>query len=169
MGFDGGMDVGPVLTRLADGTVKQVNPFTGTQVWTVPGRAHRPMAASGPAPQPIPPGQDGRHCSFCPGRYRETPPEIERVVHRDGEWRRLLDLRPEQLDASVAEFRLVPNLFEIISYDYWVANHGFTASESAQPCGLPRERRWPGAPGQPAARPPPGGRRRPGRGGRPLG
>ncbi|MEZ5095827.1 MAG: DUF4921 family protein [Nocardioides sp.] len=54
------------------------------------------------------------------------------MVHRDGEWRRLLDLRPEQLDASVAEFRLVPNLFEIISYDYWVANHGFTASESAR-------------------------------------
>ncbi|WP_300078586.1 DUF4921 family protein, partial [Propioniciclava sp.] len=23
---------------MADGTVKQLNPFTGTEVWTVPGR-----------------------------------------------------------------------------------------------------------------------------------
>ena len=31
------------LTRLADGTVKQISPFTGTEVWTVPGRANRPF------------------------------------------------------------------------------------------------------------------------------
>ena len=31
------------LTRLADGTVKQISPFTGTEVWTVPGRANRPI------------------------------------------------------------------------------------------------------------------------------
>jgi Domain of unknown function (DUF4921) len=24
------------LTRLPDGTIKQVNPFTGTKVWTLP-------------------------------------------------------------------------------------------------------------------------------------
>ncbi len=24
------------LMRMADGTIKQVNPFTGTEVWTVP-------------------------------------------------------------------------------------------------------------------------------------
>ncbi|MBP0500812.1 DUF4921 family protein, partial [Mycobacterium tuberculosis] len=28
---------------MADGTVKQINPFTGTEVWTVPGRGHRPV------------------------------------------------------------------------------------------------------------------------------
>mgnify|MGYP003283455042 CR=1 FL=1 len=32
------------LTRLADGTVKQISPFTGTEVWTVPGRANRPIS-----------------------------------------------------------------------------------------------------------------------------
>ncbi|MBN9375327.1 MAG: DUF4921 family protein, partial [Cellulomonas sp.] len=31
------------LQRLADGTVKQVSPLTGTTVWTVPGRGHRPL------------------------------------------------------------------------------------------------------------------------------
>src|SRR5450756_542788 len=32
------------LVRLPDGTVKQVSPLTGTVVWTVPGRAHRPLS-----------------------------------------------------------------------------------------------------------------------------
>ncbi|STD12806.1 Uncharacterised protein [Dermatophilus congolensis] len=38
---------GPVepVRCLADGTVKQVNPFSGTQVWTVPGRALRPVGS----------------------------------------------------------------------------------------------------------------------------
>ncbi|WP_460743889.1 DUF4921 family protein [Mariniluteicoccus endophyticus] len=27
---------------MADGTVEQPNPFTGSQVWTVPGRGNRP-------------------------------------------------------------------------------------------------------------------------------
>ena len=35
-------DVEP-LRRLPDGTVKQVSPLTGTTVWTLPGRAHRPL------------------------------------------------------------------------------------------------------------------------------
>ena len=30
--------VADYLTRMRDGTIKQVNPFTGTEVWTVPGR-----------------------------------------------------------------------------------------------------------------------------------
>ncbi|WP_300906572.1 DUF4921 family protein [Corynebacterium stationis] len=31
------------FTQMADGTLKQINPFSGTEVWTVPGRAHRPV------------------------------------------------------------------------------------------------------------------------------
>ena len=31
------------LLRLPDGTVKQISPLTGTTVWTVPGRGHRPL------------------------------------------------------------------------------------------------------------------------------
>ena len=34
------------LTRMRDGTVKQVNAFTGTQVWTVPGRGDRPLVTT---------------------------------------------------------------------------------------------------------------------------
>ena len=28
---------------MPDGTVKQVNPFTGTEVWAVPGRGRKPV------------------------------------------------------------------------------------------------------------------------------
>ena len=41
---------GEYVVELRDGTIKQVNPFTGTEVWTVPGRGNRPlgMAAADP-------------------------------------------------------------------------------------------------------------------------
>ena len=38
-----------ILTRMADGTLKQRNPFTGTVVWTVPGRG-QPAAPPPSAP-----------------------------------------------------------------------------------------------------------------------
>ncbi len=114
------------LARLPDGTVKQVNPFTGTQVWTVPGRADRPLAP--PArrrPRPIDAERDGRHCAFCEGRYDETTPERERLVRTAHGWTRHVALPAGRLHETVADFRLIPNLFEIVSYDYWVANHGY--------------------------------------------
>ncbi|WP_425595304.1 DUF4921 family protein, partial [Pseudophaeobacter arcticus] len=30
---------------MPDGTVKQINPFTGNEVWAVPGRSARPLDA----------------------------------------------------------------------------------------------------------------------------
>lgn len=119
------------LRRLADGTVKQTNPFTGTQVWTVPGRADRPLAPPGETPGPIPAEHAGRHCAFCEQRYDETPPERERVVRRGDGWERLERLPAGQLWDTVAEFRLIPNLFEIVSFDYWSANHGYRPSHQA--------------------------------------
>jgi galactose-1-phosphate uridylyltransferase len=112
------------LQRLADGTVKQVSPLTGTTVWTVPGRAHRPLPGTPAQRHPVDPAQAGALCAFCPGRYRETPPEKARLV---------LDPTPHviehvpaaALDDTVAEVRRIPNLFEILSVDYWRANHGF--------------------------------------------
>ena len=58
----------------------------------------------------------------------ETPPEIARLVRdpaaADG-WREVRGLLAEQLEDSLAEFRLIPNLFEILSYDYWRLTYGF--------------------------------------------
>ena len=124
-------DLAP-LTRLADGTVKQVNPFTGTQVWTVPGRANRPLVPpAARRPKPVVAKETGRRCAFCSRRYLETPPERERVVRRGDTWERLVEVPPEELFDSVAAFRLFPNLFEIVTYDYWVANYGFRPSPDA--------------------------------------
>ena len=40
-------------------------------------------------------------------------------------YRRLRDVPAEALFDTVPEFRRVPNLFEILSYEYWRLNHGF--------------------------------------------
>lgn len=113
------------LARLSDGTVKQVNPFSGTQVWTVPGRAHRPLAVPLPDPQRLDPAHHGRHCAFCHQRYLETPPEKSRLVHQDGRWLTHGGLGADQVTRTVAEFRRIPNLFEIVSLPYWQHNFGF--------------------------------------------
>lgn len=116
----------PPLVRLPDGTVKQVNQVTGTVVWTVPGRAHRPLAVPTDEPRPVDHAADGAHCAFCSGRYLETPPEKSRLVRgADGAAEVLEGVTAERLFGTVAELRRVPNLFEILSVDYWRANHGY--------------------------------------------
>ena len=118
------------IVRLADGTVKQQNLLTGTEVWTVPGRGNRPLSAPRTDHNPIDHEADGHHCAFCSGRYLETPPEKSRLVrHRDGTWQQLNGLGADRLHNTVAEFRRIPNLFEIVSYNYWHLNHGHVPSE----------------------------------------
>ncbi len=34
---------GKYIDKMPDGTIKQLNPFTGTEVWTVPGRSGKPI------------------------------------------------------------------------------------------------------------------------------
>ena len=115
------------LTRMADGTVKQLNPFTGTQVWTVAGRGNRPVGIPHPDPKPLDPDAHGAHCGFCELRYTDTPPEKARVVRRpDGSRETLYKVSADALFDTVAEFRRIPNLFEILSYEYWNANYGYT-------------------------------------------
>ncbi|SJN41381.1 DUF4921 family protein [Luteococcus japonicus] len=113
-----------LLQRLPDGTVKQRNPFTGTQVWTMPGRGKRPLPASLDEPTPLPPGGGVPGCAFCPGHHLDNPPERSRLVRDGGGWRTLASLSARELDDTQAEFRRVPNLFEICSLDYWRLNHG---------------------------------------------
>ena len=115
------------LRTLADGTVKQLNPFTGTEVWTVPGRGNRPFGIFNARPRPLDPESHGAHCSFCEKRYLETPPEKSRVVHRGNTtWETRYRTPAEELFHTVADFRRVPNLFEILSYEYWNLNYGYT-------------------------------------------
>lgn len=121
------------LTTMADGTVKQFNPFSGTEVWTVPGRGNRPLGIKVAEPEPIDPSQHGRHCQFCELRYLETPPEKARVIrHGGGDWETRYRIPAEELQNSVADFRQVPNLFEILSYEYWHANYGYTLPSTVE-------------------------------------
>ncbi len=113
------------LMRMADGTIKQVNPFTGTEVWTVPGRGNRPLGVNTTNPMPIDWSQHDAHCSFCAKRYLETPPEKARLIRNGESFATLRHLHADQLFNTVAEFRRVPNLFEIVSFDYWQKNFGY--------------------------------------------
>ena len=187
------MDDHPYLRRLCDGTVKQLSPFTGTEVWTVPGRANRPLRLPQVEVRPLTPHMHTHTCAFCSGRYLETPPEYARIVRfasvkdddaaasadagsgnagaaaaragantgtraagsgnagaaafgadtkaanakaaasadagADDTWHTFFGLLPEYLDQSVADFRRIPNLFEILPFNYWQANYGFELPE----------------------------------------
>ncbi len=118
------------ILRLADGTVKQTNMLTGTEVWTVPGRGNRPLPSALPDPTPIDWDHDGKFCAFCQSRYLDTPPEKSRRVWDEDRWKTLQNLSASHLSDTVAQFRRVPNLFEIVSYNYWHLNHGHVPSEA---------------------------------------
>ncbi len=108
------------------------------------------MGRTSRAPLPIDPADSDRNCAFCPGRALETTPEIARLVREANApsgWREMVGLTAEEsVDASPAEFRLVPNLFEILSFDYWHLVHGW--QPTPRPCGptsVPIWRHQPGA------------------------
>lgn len=125
--------LGWTFTRLPDGTIRQVSPLTGTAVWTVPGRAHRPVA-SGPEPAPLPVHGRDLTCAFCPGRMGETPPEKARLVWSASTppWCILRHVTADAWTDTEAQFRRVPNLFEILPFAYWQANHGFEAADEVR-------------------------------------
>ncbi len=118
------------LVRLADGTVIQVGPLTGTQVWTIPGRSHRPLATAASARTPLEGSSPNAVCAFCSDRYLEATPEKARLV-RDGDGRVRIDRRrgAAHLSDDVAQVRRFANLFEIVSAASWRINHGFIPSQ----------------------------------------
>jgi galactose-1-phosphate uridylyltransferase len=116
-------------TIMPDGTVKQVNPFTGNEVWAVPGRRNKPLGnvVSREAP-PVDIHSPEDYCSFCPPRYFETPPEKSRLVINNGRWERVDMLAPDKYLETTAEFRRVGNMFEIVTLDYWNKNYAYKIS-----------------------------------------
>ncbi|MBD7956514.1 DUF4921 family protein [Microbacterium sp. Sa4CUA7] len=108
---------------MPDGTIKQVGPLTGTRVWTVPGRAGRPLFVPRDDVAVLSPGDERRLCAFCQDRYLETTPEKVRLIGPDFTEVRRVPAR--ELSDTVAEFRRFGNLFEIVSAEYWRENHGF--------------------------------------------
>lgn len=129
-------DVDGYYRELPDGTIKQRNPFTGTQVWTVPGRGARPLSSPPANPRPLTDADRTNSCAFCVDRHLQTPPEKARLV-ADPEGplcghRMLTHVPAGQLDATVAQFRRIPNLFEILPWQYWHINHGVVMPPAAR-------------------------------------
>ena len=115
------------IRKMADGTVKQINPFTGTEVWTVPGRGSKPLTNEIPADAVrLETRSPEDYCNFCPAKYLNTPPEKARLVKTGDGFKFLKHLSAEDVAASEAEFRRIPNLFEIVSFDYWSKNYNFS-------------------------------------------
>lgn len=120
-------------TIMPDGTVKQINPFTGTEVWAVAGRRGRPLVnvtASQAAPAEVHSPED--HCSFCQTRYYETPPEKARLIRQGDRWEKIDFLSPEKYFDTTAEFRRTSNMFEIVTLDYWQKNYAYKMSAGRQ-------------------------------------
>jgi galactose-1-phosphate uridylyltransferase len=119
-----------VYNTLADGSLRILNPVVGEEVWTVPGRAQRPVTNDPRRlPEPLDPSLDLEAvCHFCPKNSEHTPAEKSRVV-RDGAGFKVLEKQTaEQALARPALFRRVPNLFEIVPMEFWKRNYGFRLS-----------------------------------------
>ncbi|MBE6477251.1 MAG: DUF4921 family protein [Propionibacteriaceae bacterium] len=115
---------------MPDGTVKQINPLSGVEVWTVPGRGNRPLTRPAENVRPLQPGDSTHACVFCLGRMSETPPPKSRRVKTADGWQTLSGVLPSQRTDTVAEFRRVPNLFEILGFSYWRTNYDYRPSPS---------------------------------------
>jgi galactose-1-phosphate uridylyltransferase len=124
-----------MLYIMPDGTIKQVNPFTRTEVWTVPGRGSKPLSNEIPkSAQRIERRSPEDYCNFCEANHLNTPPEKARVIWDGNAYRILEHVPAAEYSKTRPVFRRVPNLFEIVTMDYWRLNHGYELS--------PRNRRW---------------------------
>ncbi|CUS94049.1 DUF4921 family protein [Candidatus Kryptonium thompsonii] len=56
----------PLYLIMPDGTVKQINPFTESEVWSVPGRNNKPITNEVPeTAKPLEVHHPEDYCSFC--------------------------------------------------------------------------------------------------------
>lgn len=119
-----------MLKIMPDGTEKHINPFTGTEVWYIPGRRNRPLASQQVEKQEkIVKSHPEVYCDFCSGRYFNTTPEKSRVVLVNGKYEYHDQLTPEAIFSKPAEFRRISNLFEIVTVNYWKKNFNYKLSE----------------------------------------
>jgi len=116
---------------MKDGTIKQVNPFTGTEVWFIPGRGNKPDPNARPkTAQKIETHVPEDYCSFCEASYWDTTPEKSRLLrHQDGRYEHIDHLPAAEMNKTKPIFRRISNLFEIVSTDYWKKNYEYFLSD----------------------------------------
>lgn len=118
--------------KMPDGTIKQVNPYNGTEVWCVEERNRGPAINRPPqTPEPLDRHSPEDYCHFCSSQYRFCTPEKARVTFgKDGVWNKTYRIVPEEMDLQCADFRRVGNLFEIVTYEYWVKNYHYKMNKA---------------------------------------
>jgi len=122
-----------ILTKMLDGTGKQINPFTGMEVWTIPGRNRKPIYNSIKIePKPVDSKKIENYCNFCATNYKNTPPEKARLVKmkHGSSYELCLHAKTSRIFSELADFRRIPNLFEIVTFDYWRRNYDYKLSDS---------------------------------------
>ncbi len=120
--------------RMPDGTLKQVNPYNGTEVWCVEERKKGPILNGIPEnPVVLNPKVPEDYCDFCCSNYELCTPEKARIFrNKDLAWEKLYRIKPENLESCDADFRRVGNLFEIVTYDYWTKNYRYKMTKSCR-------------------------------------
>ncbi|HOK41467.1 MAG TPA: DUF4921 family protein [bacterium] len=126
------IDLTNLLIIKSDGTIKQINPFNKTEVWTVPERGKRPFDNNKKITKNLINSNSLKNCPFCPHNYLMTPPEHLRVIKENENYKYIFNVNVNEINKTIAEFRLIPNLFEIITYNYWVKNYNLKLTKEQQ-------------------------------------
>lgn len=114
------------LIYMPDGTIKQVNPFTETEVWYIPGRGNKPVTNLKPKEiKPLEKIDVENYCDFCEAKYGNTPPEKSRLINKNGKYETIEHLPFSELHKTKPLFRRIANLFEIVTIDYWKLNFDY--------------------------------------------
>jgi galactose-1-phosphate uridylyltransferase len=112
---------------LKDGSVRMRHPVFHTESFFVPGRNARPVFSKAEEIKENKAGREKEHqCPFCEANLLQTTPERERAVQSGDAYCLLKDLLPSGLFKTRHVVRCIPNLFEIISFEYWKKNHGLS-------------------------------------------
>lgn len=116
----------PPLIYMPDGTIKQVNPFTETEVWYIPGRGNKPVTnIKQKEIKDLAPKEMEDYCDFCESKYENTPPEKSRLIYHNGKYETLEQVAFSDLHKYKPIFRRIANLFEIVTIDYWKQNFDY--------------------------------------------
>ena len=112
-----------------DGTQKQLNPFTGSKVWYIPGRYNRPnYTLEAKQENKLVSRSPEDYCDFCPANYHRTTPEKSRLVIEKSGFSISDRCSAKTVFSQTADFRRIANLFEIVQLSYWQKNYGYTLS-----------------------------------------
>ncbi len=113
--------------KMPDGTLKQINPFSDTEVWCVEERLKGPAINGGiQEKKPFVPEKYENYCDFCEKAFLNCTPEKLRYFISEGRWEKTFYPDYKEIASIIPEFKTVGNLFEIVTYDYWRKNYNYT-------------------------------------------